>query len=645
MGGQAQRRVDLTLATNTATQIDRTVVPQLISIALIVALFEPRLDASVMWWWALAAFLNVARGAIFNRYHKRSLRKGVTRSWPGFLNTVFSASFGALWGSLVLIADRFGTVEDQALAVVIALAAMSLSAVVSAGSRSMYLTGVIGNVLTIGVGWAISGRLTVTLAGLVIVYFFVAAYLHDTVHRMIRANTESVYRNEVLATKLEAMLAFEDPMTKLRNRDGLMVWFDEASYGEPARRLVVAVGNVERLSSINELFGAAQGDRVLAAIGERLSRTTTPTSMACRLAGDEFAVVEIMYDTSTPVAGVEQRLVDAVREGVEVDGELLNISMSTALEVGASSDFEQLLVAASAVVRAERARRAPTLSGSTGPLAERRALIEDLRVALSDRSMAAWFQPIIECERSGVVAWEALARWTHPSRGLVSPGEFLGLVELGRLTDEFTDRIVDDSVRFSAELLAIGREESAAVHVNLTAEQAERADIVDSITAALDRHGVASKYLTVEITEQEVPDLGVRLVDNLGRFEAAGIGISIDDFGTGYSSLSHLFDIRPTELKIDKKFVDGLPGDATSAGLVRGVLGLAAGMGLSTVAEGVESREQADFLRRNGCGAFQGFLESPALPPGKALQFLADRDPQVERTGGDQRHSSLALGV
>lgn len=626
---EARQRIDLALAVNTANQIDRTTAPQIVGIALIVALFEPRLESDAIWWWALASLVNVARGALFNQFHKRSLRRGVAHSWGGFLNTVFSLGFGALWGSLVIIADRYGTVEDYALAVVIALGVMSLSGVVSAGSRSMYLTGVVGNVLTIGVAWSMSGRLTWAFAFLLLVYFVAAAYLHDTVHRTLRTNTESMYRNEVLATQLESMLAFQDPMTQLRNRDGLLAWFEEANSSEHGRRVVVAVGNVERLSSINELFGATHGDHVLMAIGRRLLALASPTVVACRLAGDEFAVVEVVNDGSSVSPDlVEQRLLDAVRDSIEVDGEWLDVSMSTAVEVGALADFERLLVAASAVVRSERARRAPSLSASHGPLAERRILIDDLRVALSDGSMTAWFQPIVDCERGDIIAWEALARWTHPVRGLISPGEFLGLVELGQLDDPFTNLIIEDSVRFISELLVTKRGRSASVHVNLTAAQAGRSDIVDTILATLARYDVPSKCLVVEITEQEVPHLDDRLVGNLARLEAAEVGISIDDFGTGYSSLSHLFDIRPTELKIDKTFVDGLPHDPTSVGLVCGVLGLAKGMGLATVAEGVESREQADFLQAQGCDSFQGYLASPALPSADALE-LFDRNAAV----------------
>lgn len=622
---EARQRIDLALAVNTANQIDQAIIPQIVGIALIVALFEPRLESAAIWWWALASLINVARSGLFNQHHKRSLREGIAQSWAGLLNTIFSLCFGVLWGSLVLIADRYGTVEEYALAVVIALGVMSLSGVVSAGSRSMYLTGVVGNVLTIGIAWAISGRLTWAFAVLLLVYFAAAAYLHDTVHRTLRTNTESMYRNEVLATQLESMLAFQDPMTKLRNRDGLLAWFDEANSSGHGRRVVVAVGNVERLSSINELFGAGHGDHVLTTIGRRLAPLATSTVAACRLAGDEFAVVEVVNDgSSTSPESVEQRLLDSVRDSIEIDGELLDVSMSTAVEVGALADFDRLLVSASAVVRSERARRAPSLSAAHGLLADRRTLIDDLRIALSDGSMTAWFQPIVDCGSGDIIAWEALARWSHPVRGMIPPGEFLGLVELGNLDDSFTNLIIEDSVRFISELLTTKRGRAASVHVNLTAAQAGRSDIVDTIMDTLVRYDVSPKCLVVEITEQEVPHLDDRLVENLRRLEEAAIGISIDDFGTGYSSLSHLFDIRPTELKIDKKFVDGLPHDATSAGLVCGVLGLAKGMGLVTVAEGVESREQADFLRAKGCDSFQGFLTSPAIPSVDALHFLDD---------------------
>lgn len=630
VGWDERHRIDLAMAENTAQQLDRTFIPQIFAIALVAALFQQRLGSSVIWWWAAVSTINLALNVVFNGWRKRELRRGTTRGLPAVLNVVFSMLFGLMWGSLVVIAERFGEIQDRSLAIVIALAAMSLSAVVTAGLRSMYLAGMGTNMVVIAVGFASVGQLNPMFAALILLYFSLAAFLHDTLHRMLRSTTESMFRNEILAARLEVALAFEDPMTGLRNRDGLTAWVDELTTAWPDRSAVVAVGNVDRLSAINELFGAEHGDRVLATIGHRLADLSGSTVVAGRLAGDEFALVEVVTERDasrvthpTSVSSLERRLQDVVREPIEIEGQLVDVSMTTAVEIGPSIDFDQLVIGAAAAVRAERARRVPSLLTTHGALGERRELIDDLRVSLGDGSLRPWFQPLVDCETHEVVGWEALARWQHPTRGLVPPLDFLGLVELGRLSTPFTDRIIDDSIRFVAELIELGREQSATVHVNLSACQARRSDIVAMILGTLAERRVSPTFLVIEITEQDVPQFDDILVGNLRELAERGVGVSIDDFGTGYSSLSHLFDIRPTELKIDKRFIDGVPGDPTSVGLVRGVLGLARGMGLSTVAEGVETQDQADFLRANDCGSFQGYLMSPALPPDDALTYLA----------------------
>ncbi len=619
--------IDLALGANTAEQIDRTLLPQVVAIALIVIVFERRLDGSAIWWWGACALANVVRGAVFNLRYKRSILDGVVDDRPSVLITLSGLFFGATWGSLVVIADHLGSPDDRSLAVIITLAAMSLSAVVMAGSRSRFLTVLAGNIVTIGIAWTLADDLDWAFGGLIVIYFLLAAFLHDTMHRMIRKNTESTQRNEVLAARLADVLAHEDPMTKILNRDGLMAWVERSTPPTSTHLVAVAVGNVERLSAVNELFGADHGDAVLTAIAARLATSATATATACRVAGDEFAFVELI-DTEAESARTMARLVEAVREPVRLDAQTLEVSMSTAVMCGRSNEVEALLMEASAAVRSERARRSPSLASANGPLQDRRELIDELQIGLDNGSVVPWFQPIVGCDQRSVIAWEALARWIHPTRGLIPPMQFLGLVDLGGFASAFTDRMIDDSIRFVAELNRRGLSDTASVHVNLTAAQARRPNLVEVVTGILERHEVRPSALTIEMTEQDIPDIDEQLVANLQRLEDLGVGLSIDDFGTGYSSLSHLLDIRATELKIDKRFVDGLPSDRTSAELVRGVLGLARGMGLSTVAEGVETSDQADFLLANGCDSYQGYLTSPALPAAEALAFVASAPPR-----------------
>jgi diguanylate cyclase (GGDEF)-like protein len=617
----AERRVRLELAANSVEQVDRSLIPQLFAIVMIVMLFRSRLDTDLIWWWAAAAVLNVIRAFAVNVIDKRRLANGRPPAMSPFVNVANSVFFGAMWGSLISIAEIDGDATDQAMAIVINLAALSMTAVVSAGSRSTYFSVLVGSLAALVVGWSISEDLEPVFVGLCVMYFFVAGYLHDTVHRMLRSNTAGMFRNEELANQLAEALANRDPLTGLLNRSGLAAWTADTLRHTSGQRIAVAVGNVDRLSSVNELFGARHGDRLLADLGARLDTSSGTHTAVARVAGDEFAVVQIIVDH---VDGERTRAVleRATAESFEIDGDLVDVSITTATALGAHDDLDNLITSASALVRDERSKRGPSLLSSGGPLHERRALIDELRAGLVDGSVTPWFQPIVSCHDGRIVGWEALARWKHPERGLIPPLSFLGLVELGQLSEAFTDRMLDESIRFAATLTSLGRRDAALVHVNLSAPQARRADLDRTISTMLDAWSVDPSTLTIEMTEQDIPNVDLGLVTNLKAVERLGVGLAIDDFGTGYSSLSHLLDIRATELKVDKRFVDGLPNDRTSTELVRGVLGLAKGMGMITVAEGVETAAQAAFLRDNGCDLFQGYLVSPALCEHDAIDLL-----------------------
>lgn len=617
----ADARVHLELAANAVRQVDRSFLPQLMAIGLIVALFESRFHSPWIWWWAVAALLNVARWFVVNRAAKRRLAAGLAPLEAPVVTMAAGLFFGAMWSSLVVIAEHGGTETDRAIAIVINLAALSMTAVVAASSRRTYFSVLVGSATVLVVNWATADRVDPAFAALTLTYFAVAGNLHDTAHRMLQRTTSEMLRNQALADRLADAIAHRDPLTGLLNRAGLAAWLDGALFDGRGARVAVAVGNVDRLSSVNELFGPQRGDGLLVALASRLSEATDVHTAVARVDGDEFAVVQLLVDDR----GAEHGLAVLARAGADpfsVDGHTLTMSLTTALRVGAHRDLETLITAASAEVRSERARRGPSLAAHSGPLHEQRQLLEELRRGLADGAVHPWFQPIVDSGDRRIVGWEALARWDHPTLGVVLPLRFLGLIDLGHLGDEFTDAMLDRSLAFVARLTAGGWADAAAVQVNLSVPQARRVGLHTTIATMLELHGVAPSALTVEITEQDVPRLDDQLLENLQAFEQLGVGLAIDDFGTGYSSLSHLLDIRAGELKIDKRFVDGLPDDRLSAALVRGVLGMANGMGISTVAEGVETEAQAEFLRRAGCRHLQGYLISPALRADEALGLL-----------------------
>ncbi len=616
--------VELELVRNTSLQLWRSHLPHVGATIGVVAFFAGQLTSNAIWWWGAVALLNNVRAVACNVYDRRILQTGKVPRRYTELNAVYYLTYGAIWGALPVVTGRYGADSDRWIGFVVLLAVVSLTAVVTAGSRVLYGATIVGALSTVTIGLVMDELPRGTFIPLLVLYFAAAWWLHRAFHQTLTALIASNLENQQLAEQLSRVLEYQDPLTLLLNRDGLTPWL--ASWRDPNRRgqlVAVAVGNVERLSSINELFGVDQGDAVLQSIARRLEELAEPEVALCRIAGDEFAIA-VPAEGERDVARLRDTLERCMFEPFVLDGRPVPVQMSTAGKIGSPANFEQLLTGASSLVREERSQRSPSLVAADGEHRDRRELLTELRAGLADGEVTPWFQPMLSCDGQTVRGWEALVRWEHPTRGLVPPAQFLGLAEVGGLSSQLTNRVIDQSLEFVAELVAQGHDHASSVHVNLSASEARRLDLPDFIRQRLGAHGVEPASLTVEITENEVTRVEGVLLQNLQDFEAIGIGLAIDDFGTGYSSLSHLLDLRATELKIDKRFVDGLPADRPSAELVTAVLGLARGLGLRTVAEGVEQPEQLEFLDAAGCDLYQGFMTSPALRPNDALAFLAD---------------------
>jgi diguanylate cyclase (GGDEF)-like protein len=621
--GDAREHVRRDLARQMTAQVTRTHVPVLVAIVLVMLVLEPEVDGSAVRWWAVVAVADQVRAIVWNRVRRWRLDRPGGDPHFVALQVPHMLSFGLVWGALPLIAGEHGTERGMWLAIVIVLAATTLLLVVSSGSRVLFAAAMAGLVAMV-LGGAVRGTLPDgVFVPLVLVYVGLALHLHGTLHRTVVSNVRSTYENGLMAAQLSRVLELQDPLTRLLNRTGLRAWLQrEISLQSDAAQVAVAVGNVERLSAINELFGVAHGDAVLETLGNRLQDAVDHGVAVARIAGDEFAVVGPV-EAEVGALTLRDHLLRSVIEPFEIDGQLVDVGLSTAVVVGRRDEFDQLLALASSKVRDERGLRAQSLIVASGPLDERKVMLDELREGMPLGHVGPWFQPLVGCHDHEIHGWEALARWDHPTRGVLSPGRFLGLVALGGLTATLTDLMLADSVRFARRLIDGGFDQAASVHVNMTAPEARRADVPDLIMQLLARHGVPSTALTIEITEQDVPRIDAVLLGNLQRLEDMGVRVAIDDFGTGYSSLSHLLDIRAQELKIDKRFVDGLPHDFASITLVRAILGLAGGLGLRTVAEGVEYGEQAEFLAANGCDDFQGFLAARAMRADDALAFIA----------------------
>ncbi len=429
---------------------------------------------------------------------------------------------------------------------------------------------------------------------------------------------------QVIEEQLQARV-FTDPLTGLASRTQLLEGTARAiRRAERPAGVAMLFLDLDDFKLVNDALGHAVGDQVLAAMGARLRRATRGADLPARLGGDEFAVLLDALTAPEDAAVVVERIFAALREPVVLDGRSITLvaSIGIAHWDGSATAAELLRNADLAMYRAKtlgKGRHAVYDAGMQAAARERLELASDLRAALRGDAdggvLHPAYQPIVDAASGVVVKVEALARWTHPARGHVSPGVFIPVAEETGLIEElgtFMLRAGCAQLRAWADAARATGTTPIGVTVNVSGRQIERGTLVETVREVLAETGADPAALTLEITESVAMRDPSRVLEVLNALTALGVKLAIDDFGTGYSSLSYLQRFPLDALKIDKSFVDGLAlggaAGAQAAGLVRAVVQMAAALGLQTVAEGVETAAQHEALRALGCDLAQGYL-------------------------------------
>jgi diguanylate cyclase (GGDEF)-like protein len=418
--------------------------------------------------------------------------------------------------------------------------------------------------------------------------------------------------------------ALYDPTTGLPNRELLS---DRIAHSLAGHRsgdtlsIAVILLDLDRFKVINETLGHAAGDRLLVAVGQRLLNSLRPGDTVARFGGDEFALV------LDPVADAEEAHRIAERIGAELHAPFplngrdwfVSASFGIALaQPGRGTPDELLREAEIAMVRAkgDPARRQflfePSMSDQT---LDRLDLENDLRAALERDELLLHYQPILSLTTGQVVGFEALVRWQHPVRGLVPPLAFIPLAEESGLIVPLGRWVLDEACAQAARWNRDRPEDAPPlfVSVNLSARQFTKGDLVEDVGLTLARTALEADALELEITESVLMDQSEAGVRTLRDLRGLGVRLVLDDFGTGYSSLSYLKHLPLDTIKIDRSFVAGIEGPADRS-IVDAVIALAHGLGIGVVAEGIETRAQADRLRTMGCDFGQGYLFSRPVP-------------------------------
>jgi diguanylate cyclase (GGDEF)-like protein/PAS domain S-box-containing protein len=425
-------------------------------------------------------------------------------------------------------------------------------------------------------------------------------------------------------------LAFRDGLTGLPNRALLeghlrkLVASRRREHGCAAAIFL----DLDNFKVVNDSLGHAAGDEVLCMVANRLLGATRESDMLARLGGDEFVLVAGDVDPARAresVEAVAEKLHAALSEPFELGGAEFEVTAS----VGASifprdaDDAQGMMRNADAAMyqskAAGRGRSAFYEAGSDDPR-QRLSGTMQLRRAVERDELVLHYQPLFSVAGGAVTGAEALVRWRHPERGLLGPGEFIGLAEDTGLIRALGDWVIDAACRQAAAWRAEGLD--VPVALNVSPRQLRGAGPAATLAAALARYGLPADSITVEITETAVTSGDAEAAAALQGLSALGVRIAIDDFGAGHSSLGRLAALRVHELKIDRAFLALVPGEKRATAIFKAIMDLGSALGIVTVAEGVETAEQLAFLCERGCDRAQGFHLARPMAAEAATAFL-----------------------
>ncbi|KAA8713154.1 phosphodiesterase DibA [Pseudomonas cannabina] len=411
-----------------------------------------------------------------------------------------------------------------------------------------------------------------------------------------------------------AQLAHYDALTELPNRLLLTDRISQAltSARSSRRGCALLLVDLDNFRNINDSLGHNIGDEVLKAAAERLKVLSGSDTTVSRLGGDEFALLVKNCTQMVHAAALAQQVINAFKPPYAIAGHQLFVTASIGISLfpGDALTAEQLLRNAdSALFKAKNDGRegfALYTEELTAQAQQRVQLASELRQAIEQEELRVFYQPVYDLNTGRICAAEALVRWQHPTRGMVSPGEFIPIAEQNGLIVDIDAWVLNTACRQMQTWLAAGVP-IASVAVNVSSRLFSRGDLDRQVAQVLSETGLDPVFLELEVTESAVMEDPEQAIEQLHRLRELGLSLAIDDFGTGYSSLLRLKSMPVQKLKIDQGFVAGLPGDDDDIAIVRAVIALASSLGMHVLAEGIEHASQASFLLSNGCQLGQGY--------------------------------------
>ncbi|UIL53087.1 MULTISPECIES: bifunctional diguanylate cyclase/phosphodiesterase [Pantoea] len=420
-------------------------------------------------------------------------------------------------------------------------------------------------------------------------------------------------------------MAHHDNLTSLPNRILFRQRLSEAlrTASQTERQTAALCLDLDNFKNVNDALGHQIGDELLRSVAKRLRSTLRDQDTLARIGGDEFAIVLPSVANNDEASIVAQRLIEAIRPPVNIEGHNLSVGLSVgiALSTTITNTPEQLLRCADmALYEAKRngRNRFEHFTLAMDDVARSRRVIEnDLRDAISGGHLRLYYQPITNGDNITIIGYEALMRWHHPIRGLIMPNDFIPIAEETGLIHMLGAFALYEACREAASWEGV-----QSVSVNLSPLQFKNSSLVSVVEGALAESGLDPARLEVEITESVLLDDSLGNIRTLQNLKALGVQIALDDFGTGYSSLSYLRSFPFDKIKIDKSFINDMGDSREALAIIRAITGMSRSLDIQITAEGVESSEQFAKLRDEGCTLFQGFLFGRPQPSELRLKTL-----------------------
>jgi diguanylate cyclase (GGDEF)-like protein len=451
-----------------------------------------------------------------------------------------------------------------------------------------------------------------------------------TVQPMADGGTVTTHQDITEQRQSEAKIAHmarHDALTGLPNR---VLLNEQLGHGlaRTRRGEIVAVHllDLDRFKNVNDTLGHPAGDRLLQMVTERLQRVARETDTVARMGGDEFAIVQAGIAQPSDATALALRTIEEVSKPYTIEEQHLIIGTSVGIAVGPEDGTtpDQLLRNADlALYRAKDDGRGTFRffeRGMDAQMQDRRAMEVELRGALIRNEFEVHYQPVMDLARDDVRGFEALLRWRHPQRGLLPPGDFIPLAEEIGFIVPLGEWVLNQACREAASW-----PDDLEVAVNLSPVQFGTPGLVQVVNGALSSSGLDPARLELEITETTLLQDNEQTLSTLYQLRELGVRIAMDDFGTGYSSLSYLQSFPFDKIKIDRSFISDIADGTGSLNIVRAVAAMAKGLGMSTTAEGVETMEQLQAVRSEGCGMVQGYLFSKPLPASEIERLYLSR--------------------